>query len=72
MCLKELFTELADMLSPGGRFVRLVSYPPLFIQTLLYCIVCFSMLVFYNSGYSLIQTNIKQFQGLHKAVHLLH
>ena len=27
---------------------------------------------FYNSGYSLIQTNIKQFHGLQEAVHLMH
>ena len=37
-----------------------------------YCIVCLFNVNFYNSGNSLIQTNIKQFQGLHKALHLLH
>ena len=39
----------------------------------IYCIVlCLFNVSFYNSGCSLIQTNIKQFQGLHKALHLMH
>ena len=38
----------------------------------LYCIVCLLNVSFCNSGYSLIQTNIKEFQGFHKALHLLH
>ena len=33
----------------------------------LYCIV-FNV-SFYNSEYTLIKTNMKQFQGLHKTVH---
>ena len=41
----------------------------------LYCIVLycnvFLILIFNNSGCSLIQTIIKQFHGLHEAVHLL-
>ena len=38
----------------------------------LYCIVLYCRLFnvsFYNSEYTLIKTNMKQFQGLHKTVH---
>ena len=34
--------------------------------------VCLFNVSFYNRGYSQIQTNIKQFQGLYKALRLLH
>ena len=40
----------------------------------LYCIVLYCRLFnvsFYNSEYTLIKTNMKQFQGLHKTVHSL-
>ena len=49
----------------GGHGLR----PRAFV---LYCIVCLFNVSFYNSGCSLIQTNIKQFLGLHKAFYLLH
>ena len=49
----------------------IVSYCIVLYCIVLYCIVLFNV-IFNNSGYSLIQTNIKQFQGLHKAVHLPH
>ena len=38
----------------------------------MYGIVCLLNVSFYNSRYSLIQINIKQCQGLHRAVHLQH
>ena len=42
------------------------------MKNVLYCIVFLFNVSFYNSGYSLFQTNIKQFHGLYKALHLLH
>ena len=36
------------------------------------CYVCLFNVSFNNSRCSLIQTNLKQFQGLHKALHLVH
>ena len=37
----------------------------------MYCFVDYLNVSFYNSEYTLINTNMKQFQGLHKTVHLL-
>ena len=44
----------------------------LYISYVMLCYVCLFNVSFYNSGCSLIQHNIKQYQGLHKALHLLH
>ena len=49
----------------------IVLYCIVLYCVVLYCIVCF-ILIFNNSGCSLIQTNMTQFHGLHEAVYMLH